>query len=45
VRECAAQQAAGYDEQAARAVADREFTAGEYGGGWEVLVARKASAD
>jgi SAM-dependent methyltransferase len=43
ITEFAAQQAAGYDEQAARAVADREFTAGEYapGGGWEVLVARK----
>jgi SAM-dependent methyltransferase len=33
-----------YTEQAADALADREFTAGEYapGGGWEVLVAQKA---
>jgi ubiquinone/menaquinone biosynthesis C-methylase UbiE len=33
-----------YTEEAADALADREFTAGEYapGGGWEVLVARKA---
>jgi hypothetical protein len=46
ITEFAAQQAVGYDEAAARAVADREFTAGEYapGGGWEVLIARKASA-
>lgn len=33
-----------YTEEAADALADREFVAGEYapGGGWEVLVARKA---
>jgi ubiquinone/menaquinone biosynthesis C-methylase UbiE len=33
-----------YTEEAADALADREFTAGEYapGGGWEVLIARKA---
>lgn len=46
ITEFAAQQAAGYDEQAARSVAEREFTAGEYapGGGWEVLIARKPAA-
>jgi SAM-dependent methyltransferase len=45
VLEFAAQAAAGYAEEAAEALADREFTAGEYapGGGWEVLVARKAA--
>ena len=34
----------GYSQDAASAVAEREFTAGEYapGGGWEVLIARKA---
>ena len=34
-----------YTADAADALADREFTAGEYapGGGWEVLIARKAS--
>lgn len=33
----------GYSQEAATAVADREFTAGEYapGGGWEVFIARK----
>ena len=36
---------AGYSESAAEAVAEREFVAGEYapGGGWEVLIARKAA--
>lgn len=40
-----AAQSSGYSEEAAGAVADREFVAGEYapGGGWEVLIARKAS--
>ncbi len=35
---------ASYQEEAAEALADREFVAGEYapGGGWEVLIARKA---
>ena len=35
---------ASYTEDAAEALADREFTAGEYapGGGWEVLIARKS---
>jgi SAM-dependent methyltransferase len=44
VMEFAAQEAAGYTQDAADAVADREFTAGEFapGGGWEVLIARKA---
>jgi SAM-dependent methyltransferase len=44
VMEFVAQQAAGYSEEAGAAVADREFAAGEYapGGGWEVLIARKA---
>ncbi|WJT00352.1 methyltransferase domain-containing protein [Novosphingobium humi] len=34
----------GYSQQAAEDVAEREFTAGEFapGGGWEVLIARKA---
>ena len=38
-----AAQAAGYTQEAADAVADREFVAGEYapGGGWEVLIAQK----
>ncbi|PEQ11383.1 methyltransferase type 12 [Novosphingobium sp. PC22D] len=37
--------AKGYDKDAASAVADREFKAGEYapGGGWEVLIARKGA--
>jgi ubiquinone/menaquinone biosynthesis C-methylase UbiE len=45
VMEFAAQHDPGYSEEAASAVADREFVAGEYapGGGWEVLVARKAA--
>ena len=36
--------AEGYSDQATTAVAEREFTAGEYapGGGWEVLIAQKA---
>ena len=36
----------GYSESAAEAVADRDFTAGEFapGGGWEVLIARKPAA-
>lgn len=35
--------AAGYSEDAAGAVAERDFTAGEFapGGGWEVLIAQK----
>lgn len=43
VMEFAAQAAGGYSEDAAAAVADREFTPGEFapGGGWEVLIARK----
>ena len=46
VMEFAAQAAGGYSEEAASAVADREFTAGEFapGGGWEVLIARKPEA-
>lgn len=42
--EFAAQEAAGYSQEAAEDVADREFTAGEFapGGGWEVLIAQKA---
>jgi SAM-dependent methyltransferase len=46
IAEFAAQNAAGYDERAAEAVANREFKAGEYapGGGWEVLVAQKRAA-
>ncbi len=43
IREAAANAAAGYDAEAAQAVADRKFKAGEYapGGGWEVLIAQK----
>jgi SAM-dependent methyltransferase len=43
VMEFAAQAADGYSAEAASAVAEREFTAGEYapGGGWEVLIAQK----
>ncbi|WP_199902760.1 class I SAM-dependent methyltransferase [Azospirillum sp. B4] len=43
VMEFAAQAVAGYSEDAASAVAEREFTAGEFapGGGWEVLIAHK----
>lgn len=39
-----AAQTESYSETAAEALADREFTAGEYapGGGWEVLIAGKA---
>jgi hypothetical protein len=46
IAEFAAQNAAGYDERAAEAVANREFKAGEYapGGGWEVLLAQKPAA-
>ncbi|MBB6253104.1 class I SAM-dependent methyltransferase [Nitrospirillum iridis] len=44
VMEFAAQAAAGYSEEAASSVAEREFAAGEYapGGGWEVLIAHKS---
>ncbi|PVX30714.1 class I SAM-dependent methyltransferase [Sphingomonas pokkalii] len=43
VLEFAAAAAAGYSQDAADSVADREFTAGEFapGGGWEVLIAQK----
>jgi SAM-dependent methyltransferase len=43
VLEFAAAAAAGYKEEAAEALAERDFAAGEYapGGGWEVLIARK----
>ncbi len=43
VMEFAASDAAGYSQDAASAVAEREFTAGEYapGGGWEVFIAQK----
>jgi SAM-dependent methyltransferase len=36
---------ASYQEEAAEALADRDFVAGEYapGGGWEVLIAQKAA--
>jgi SAM-dependent methyltransferase len=36
----------GYSQEASEAVAEREFAAGEFapGGGWEVLIARKADA-
>ena len=46
ISELAAQQATGYDAEAADAVANREFRAGEYapGGGWEVFVGRKPQA-
>ncbi len=45
VMEFAAAAAEGYTEDAAEALTDREFTAGEYapGGGWEVLIAQKAA--
>jgi len=45
IMEFAAQQA-GYDQQSAEDVADRDFTAGEFapGGGWEVLIAHKKNA-
>jgi len=44
ILESSAQGAAGYTDASASAVAEREFTAGEFapGGGWEVLIARKA---
>lgn len=44
IMEFAAQQAVGYTDASSTAVADREFTAGEFapGGGWEVLVAQKS---
>ncbi|MBB5687715.1 class I SAM-dependent methyltransferase [Sphingobium boeckii] len=43
VMEFAAMAADGYSQDAASAVAERDFTAGEFapGGGWEVLIARK----
>ncbi|MHB8287482.1 MAG: class I SAM-dependent methyltransferase [Caulobacteraceae bacterium] len=46
VMEFAASEASGYSADAADAVADRDFTAGEFapGGGWEVLIAQKANA-
>ncbi|QMW24678.1 class I SAM-dependent methyltransferase [Sandaracinobacteroides saxicola] len=39
--------AEGYSAEASEAVADREFTAGEYapGGGWEVLIAQKSAVE
>ncbi|AMO72556.1 class I SAM-dependent methyltransferase [Sphingorhabdus sp. M41] len=42
--ELAATAQGGYNDESAAGVADREFTAGEFapGGGWEVLIARKA---
>ena len=38
--------AEGYSQEASEAVAERDFTAGEFapGGGWEVLIARKPIA-
>lgn len=41
-----ASETGGYSEEAASAVAEREFTAGEFapGGGWEVLIAQKPLA-
>jgi SAM-dependent methyltransferase len=46
IMESASEGATGYTDASASAVADRAFTAGEFapGGGWEVLVARKAVA-
>lgn len=43
VMEFAGTQSEGYSAEAASAVAEREFTAGEYapGGGWEVLISQK----
>lgn len=43
VMKFAASEAAGYSEDAADTVADRDFVAGEFapGGGWEVLIAQK----
>jgi SAM-dependent methyltransferase len=45
VMEFAASEAAGYSQDAADSVAERDFTAGEFapGGGWEVLIAQKAA--
>lgn len=45
VMEFAAAAASGYSESATDAVADRDFTAGEFapGGGWEVLLAQKSA--
>jgi SAM-dependent methyltransferase len=45
IMESSAEGAAGYTDESAHAVADRDFTAGEFapGGGWEVLVARKSA--
>ncbi len=42
-----AAQASGYDDASTGAVADRDFTAGEFapGGGWEVLIAEKPLAE
>ncbi|MBX2857749.1 MAG: class I SAM-dependent methyltransferase [Cellvibrionaceae bacterium] len=42
-----AAQTAGYDEQTAEEVSERDFTAGEFapGGGWEVLIAEKPLAN
>ena len=39
-------QSGGYDDASTEAVANRDFTAGEFapGGGWEVLVAQKSTA-
>ncbi len=44
ILESAAEGAAGYTDASTSSVAEREFTAGEFapGGGWEVLIARKA---
>jgi len=44
ILESSGEGAAGYTDASASAVAEREFTAGEFapGGGWEVLIARKA---
>lgn len=46
VMEYAAAATDGYNEESATSIAEREFTAGEFapGGGWEVLIARKAEA-
>ena len=46
VMEYAASEADGYNAATTEAVAEREFTAGEYapGGGWEVLIAQKPAA-
>ncbi|HEY9090142.1 MAG TPA: class I SAM-dependent methyltransferase, partial [Parasphingorhabdus sp.] len=46
VMEYAAAAQDGYNNESASSIAEREFTAGEFapGGGWEVLIARKADA-